>query len=77
MFRKFFLTFCFLFLFLPVYSLGGVLADSSSPLHVIRTEFFDIIFPSSPTANPVYDEFSYKLKTSFIIPLFLQNQKKW
>ena len=45
MFRKFFLTFCFLFLFLPVYSLGGVLADSSSPLHVIRTEFFDIIFP--------------------------------
>lgn len=46
MFRKFFLTFCFLFLFLPVYSLGGVLADSSSPLHVIRTEFFDIIFPA-------------------------------
>lgn len=45
MFRKFFLTFCFLFLFLPVYSLGGVLAGSSSPLHVIRTEFFDIIFP--------------------------------
>lgn len=45
MFRKFFLTFCFLFLFLPVYSLGGVLTGSSSPLHVIRTEFFDIIFP--------------------------------
>lgn len=27
------------------FSAGGVLAGSSSPLHVIRTEYFDIIFP--------------------------------
>ena len=45
MFRKFFLGIFFVFFLFPLYSLGGVLADSSSPLHVVRTEFFDIIFP--------------------------------
>jgi len=29
----------------PSFSLGGALSESSSPLHVIRTEYFDIIFP--------------------------------
>lgn len=29
----------------PSFTLGGALADSSTPLHIIRTEYFDIIFP--------------------------------
>ena len=33
----------FLFV-MPVFALGGAMAESSSPLHVIRTEYFDIIF---------------------------------
>ena len=33
------------FCFFPAFSAGGALADSSAPLHVIRTEYFDIIFP--------------------------------
>ncbi len=35
--------------------MGGVLADSSSPLHVLRTQYFDIIFPeeSRPTAEKI------------------------
>ncbi|MBQ4379554.1 MAG: hypothetical protein II821_10240 [Treponema sp.] len=44
-FRKLF-SFVFSFLLLlPAFSLGGALADSSSPLHVIQTQYFDIIFP--------------------------------
>ena len=34
-----------IFLAPPVFPAGGVLAGSSSPLNVIRTEFFDVIFP--------------------------------
>lgn len=46
MFRKFLLSFLFFLSFglFPLFALGGALADSSSPLHVIRTEYFDIIF---------------------------------
>ena len=42
-------SFSFIILFLlslPLHALGGALADSSAPLHVIQTEYFDIIFPS-------------------------------
>ena len=45
-FKKFlFVAFLLLVCIFPSFSLGGVLADSSTPLHVIRTEYFDIIFP--------------------------------
>ena len=45
--RHHFFSFVFVLfsLILPAFPSGGVLADSSLPLHVIRTEFFDIIFP--------------------------------
>lgn len=39
---------CIILLFCSVFSVnaaGGILSDSSSPLHVIQTEYFDIIFP--------------------------------
>lgn len=39
------LAFVFFFSFSFVFPAGGVLSGSSSPLHVIRTEYFDIIFP--------------------------------
>ncbi|MBQ8014115.1 MAG: hypothetical protein IJ257_06960 [Treponema sp.] len=72
MFRKFFLAFLFFVLILPAFSLGGVLADSSAPLHVIQTQYFDIIFPEEcrKTAEKIgevcddyYLEITSKLET--------------
>ncbi|MCR4821365.1 MAG: hypothetical protein K5873_00650 [Treponema sp.] len=53
-------TFLFVFFFLvnqPFFSLGGVLADSKGSLHVIQTEYFDIIFPEEcqDTAKKIAD----------------------
>ena len=53
---RFFLAILFIHLLvLPAFSLGGALADSSSPLHVIQTQYFDIIFPeeSRPAADKI------------------------
>ena len=43
--RLFSFLFILFSLLFPAFSAGGVLADSPSPLHVVRTEYFDIIFP--------------------------------
>ena len=74
-FRKVLSFFLIILLFaclFPSFSLGGVLADSSSPLYVIQTEYFDIIFPEEcrETARKIeavcddyYLELTEKLET--------------
>ena len=44
MLKKFSLILFFFAYVLPLFALGGAMAESSSPLHVICTEYFDIIF---------------------------------
>uniref|UniRef100_UPI00388EBC4A hypothetical protein n=1 Tax=Treponema sp. TaxID=166 RepID=UPI00388EBC4A len=51
------LVFLLFILCCRVFASGGALAESSSPLHVIRTQYFDIIFPEEccQTAHKIED----------------------
>ncbi|MBR1537417.1 MAG: hypothetical protein IJ630_10825 [Treponema sp.] len=71
-FKRFLFSLLIFFTFSNAFSSGGVMSGSSSPLHVIRTEYFDIIFAeeSRETANKIasvcddyYLEITKKLET--------------
>lgn len=78
-FRKLF-VFCLFLLpvyILPIFALDGVLADSSSPLHVIQTQYFDIIFPeecreSAKKIEKVCDEYYLEITAKLETDAYLR-----